>query len=158
MITAAPSGTVWVVTSVTWVISSKNYRIVQPELLLNHPLIHSTFQGVIITPLVGLKHHKKFPRYSTDSLTPSTTPSRRRAPFMLDSPECSVQCFSALCTGTDYKTIAGWNWSSENDVEEIYYFLNACWGTFFKQGSFCPFLSHVAVGFTRPLGSGIFTL
>ena len=32
------------------------------------------------------------------------------------------------------KTIAGWNWSRENDVEEISYFLNTCWGIFFKQG------------------------
>ena len=31
------------------------------------------------------------------------------------------------------KTIAGWNWSRENDVEEISYFLNTCWGIFFKQ-------------------------
>ena len=32
------------------------------------------------------------------------------------------------------ETVAGWNWSRENDVEEISYFLNTCWGIFFKQG------------------------
>ena len=57
------------------------------------------------------------------------------------------------------KTIAGWNWSRENNVEEIYYSLNTCWGIFFKQGfPFVLFFQMWPLVLLAPLGAGIFTL
>ena len=69
----------------------------------------------------------KFPRYSTVATT-----SAIYAWFSGMFGTMFLICF--MHRYGDYKTIAGWNWSRENDVEEIYYFLNTCWGIFFKQG------------------------
>ena len=69
----------------------------------------------------------KFPRYSTVATT-----SAIYAWFSGMFGTMFLICF--MHRYSDYKTIAGWNWSRENDVEEIYYFLNTCWGIFFKQG------------------------
>ena len=69
----------------------------------------------------------KFPRYSTVATT-----SAIYAWFSGMFGTTFLICF--MHRYGDYKTIAGWNWSRENDVEEIYYFLNTCWGIFFKQG------------------------